>query len=157
MKHLKLYEKYTKPYYYFDLVEFYNNFRNTFHKEKNIKDKNDESYSDGIFSILDNILSNWKNNVLAITIEEVIKKILIDKEVEFSSINRIEEIGRVKYVRFYPKIYSIIKDNFYFNIQFYSGLTDIDVDYTKPFKIYGTPSKIEKYLEMISDTNKYNL
>jgi hypothetical protein len=157
MKHLKIYENFYKSYYKINMIEFYNNFRNIFNEEKNIKDKNKESYSDGIFSFLDDILPNWQNNVLAITIEKVIKFILQDKEVECFDVNGTEEIGRVKFVRFYPKAFSSKKDHFYFNIRFYGGLADVDVECSKTIKIYGEKTKIEKYIEMVSNTKKYNL
>lgn len=154
MKHLKIYENFYKPYYKINMIEFYNNFRNVFHEEKNIKDKNKESYSDGIFSILDDILPNWQSNVLAITIEKVIKFILQDKEVECFDVNGTEENGRVKAVRFYPRVFS---PKIYFKIQFYGGLADVDVDCSKTIKIYGEKTKIEKYIEMVSNSKKYNL
>jgi hypothetical protein len=164
MNHLKIYENFDKkPYYYFDLVKFYNTFRSIFNELKSIDDKKNipqsKRYS-GEFFLLLNIIPGWKNlslNSLGCPvglIEKIIKIILVDKEVEFYNIS--ENSGRVKSVLLFPYIFT--DDNsFCFKIDLYGSKDFINVDYEKPFKIYGKPSKIEKYIEMILDTNKYNL
>lgn len=174
MNHLSLYENFSKPYYEFNMPEFYNAFRAVFNKEKEIEDKRCldyglttpdglllPHYSDGIFKLLNISIPNWKHIVVSSIIEEVIKLILIDKEVEFFDNYRDDneiEFGRVKNLKCNPIVFSGELDTFIFKIMLYDSNDWIEqVDYSHPVKVYGKKTEIEKYIEMISDTNKYNL
>jgi len=148
MKHLKLYENYKKPFYELNVPEFFTTFKEIFYQEIS----KDGAESSPFLLELSNIL-NYKIIPLSSTIEQIVKYILINKEIEFYNTVGDLEFGRAANIICYKLLYG--KD-FQFNITFYDKNSKV-VNYTKPVKIYGEPSKLENIIEMLSTANKYNL
>jgi len=156
MKHLKLYENFSKKSYYeFDAIKFYNDFKEIFNKEKQLH----PDFSGDFFKVLgDNLINNWeKDTPLDRIIEKFVKDILQDKEVEFIDLKGDIHAGRVENINFY---YSIFFKKFNYAIDLYEDRRHpevVNVDSTKPVKIYGAPTEIEKNVDLYLARNKYNI
>ena len=157
MKHLRLYEDFDKkPYYEFDAIKFYNNFKEIFNSEKEIH----PDFSGDFFNNLNSLFYNWERIPLDTTIEQIVKEILQDKEIEFYEkddyykYGRIN-IGRVKSTKFY---YSAFFNKHTYIIDLYDEYTSSNVDYSRgPVKIYGKPTEIENVVDLYLDRNKFNI
>jgi hypothetical protein len=154
MKHLKLFENFDKSYYEFDAIKFYNDFKKIFNSER---DENIDNFrSTDFFKTLDNLLPTWSTMPLDKTIEQFVKDILQDKEVEFYDLGGDVNVGRVKNTQFY---YSIFFTRFSYAIDLYEEPIPefMNVDYSKSVKIYGEPTKIEKIVDLYIKRNKFNI
>ena len=155
MKHLRLFENFDKKSYYeFDAIKFYNDFKEIFNREKEIH----PDFSGYFFEFLDNNLrDNWENDTpLDRIIEKFVNDILKDKEVEFYDLGWDVNVGRVKNTQFY---YSVFFKKFSYAIDLYEEPIPefMNVDYSKPVKIYGEPTKIEILVDQYIIRNKFNI
>jgi hypothetical protein len=151
MKYLKKYENFNKTTYYeFDAIKFYNDFKKIFHNER---DNNFRSTD--FFKNLDKLVPNWLTVPLDDTVEKLIQDILIkNRKVVFVGLNGDLYDGKVTYVKFF---YSVFFKKITYSIILDEKNKFIDVDFTKPVKIYGEPTEIENIVDLYSNTNKYNI
>lgn len=160
MKHLKIYEEF-KKYYHFDAIKFYNDFKKIFNKER---DENINFRSTDFFKNLDKLLPTWSTTPLDKTVEQFVKDLLQDKEIEFVDLAGDINFGRVKNSKFF---YSVFSKEFTYSIDLYGSLKKygypedkedyVAVDYSIPIKIYGEPTKIEEIVDLYLKINKYNI
>lgn len=171
MKYLRVYENFGKQTSYeFNLIEFFNSFKKVFYANKN----EDDHFISEIKEIIkknpitlpwkteDLIPRNWKNMPFNDLIRFIIEnEILKDKRVKFYDIDSGEpEFGRVKYCDINVFIFrqKVKTDTYTVKIDFYENKGySHEVDYIKPIKIYGEPTKIEKLVKLLSTANNYNL
>ena len=152
MKYIKIYENFDKKYYYFDAIQFYNDFLLVFDFEK----KNPDS---DFFKILEDI---WHKNLLyddskrnkISTAQELVKWILKNKEVEFYNFYNGGNIVKGMVIK--TEFWKPFANEFSYIITFKDNY-GINVDYEMPFKIYGEPTEIEKYVELNALPIKYNI
>lgn len=147
----KIYENFTKKTYYdFDIVEFFGQFKELFNNSS------DENFINKLNILIDN--NNYKNLTFNTLFEKIIKNIFINKEVEFFDLGGDINSGRVKDIKIiiYHNNPNYSPLSFFLKIELYDDIL-MNVDYSKPVKIYGVKSEIEKIVEILSATNKYNL
>ena len=167
MKYLRLYEDFAEKFYEFDAIEFYKNFKQMFNLEKNrtepeISRQIDLTGSE-LFELLDDIYSNWRNIPINSTAEQLIKYILENKEVDFFDLGSDLNNGKVKYVNFN---YSLLSKRYKYEIDLYEAYNEEEysgiphnmiVNQSYPVKVYGEQTEIEKYVELFTMSNKYNI
>ena len=156
MKYIKTYED-NKAYYEFDAIKFYTDFNEIYDKEQN-------NLNSEFFDMLSKIVFNYKSIPMYNIMSKVISNILLYKRVNFYDLSGEIQDGIVRNCTFY---HLDTLDDFKYSIDLHGSLVkygyseDVinftDVDYSKPVKVYNNPTEIEKYIELYTNTAKYNL
>jgi hypothetical protein len=146
MKIVKIHEMFKRDSYEFNIIEFYENFRNIFYK---LWEEDNEIFMTEIRKIKD-----WDKLILNMLTNEIVYNILKDKEIEFYDINNNIEFGRVKKT----SIISKYLESFKLIIDIYGqNLGYIQVNHFKPIKVYSKKTKIEDIIDLHVSLEKYNL
>jgi len=140
----RIFENFEKREFYEIIIpDLYEEYRELFREQ-------DQNF----FDLLNKIITSYRAEPLSVSFEEMIRRLVHDKESEFTSSSDKEE-GRISHIKTWKS--SRVNQPFILMISLYENKEYIIADAYKPVKIYGKKPEIIEFLQIYSNVKKYNL